>query len=59
MGLSQEFVLGLSREEQESLGAEDESVIKIRKELEDKIQRLKQAKNIADLALRRTKGLDE
>lgn len=51
--------MGLSREEQESLGAEDESVIKIRKELEDKIQRLKQAKNIADLALRRTKGLDE
>lgn len=59
LGLSQEFILGLSREEQESLGAEDESVIKIRKELEDKIQRLKQAKNIADLALRRTKGLDD
>lgn len=57
-GLSQDFVMGLSGEEQDSLGAEDEITIRSRKETKAKIERLQEAKRIGDLVLRKTKIVD-
>lgn len=58
LGLSLDFIMGLSEEDRDNLGAEDAAVIKSRKEIEASIQRLKEAKRIAELALRKTKAVD-
>lgn len=47
--------MSLSEEKQERLGAEDEATLKARKKTEEKVQRLKEAKNIADEAMWRTR----
>jgi hypothetical protein len=58
LGLSTKYILSLSEEKIEDLGGEDESIIKDRKDLTDKIARLEQARTIAAATLRKTRGLD-
>lgn len=55
LGLSQDFILGLTEEDQDRLGGEDEDVVRDRKEAEETISRLKEAKRIADEALWKTR----
>lgn len=47
LGLSDEYVINLHKEEVDMLGGEDESVVVARKETMEKIKRLQQATRIA------------
>jgi hypothetical protein len=56
--LSTEYILTLTDEKIEQLGGEDESTMKERRKTEAAIQRLKEAKRIAEQAFRRTRVSD-
>ena len=57
LGLSTEFICNLSKDEVEMLGGEDETVTVERRNCEEKIKRLEEAKRIADATWKKTRGL--
>lgn len=57
LGLSTEYILGLTDEKIEELGGEDETTKEDRRRTEETIERLRAAKEISEKALRKTKSL--
>lgn len=58
LGLSTDYISGLSDDRIDMLGSEDDAVIVSREEAQAKIKRLEDAMRIADQTWRRTKELE-
>lgn len=57
LGLSTDFVMGLSQDEVAELAGEEEGVVVQRREIDGKIKRLEEAVGIAGVSLGRTRGV--